>query len=200
VNLTRAGSGNPGATNAYRVLGAGAGVGVLFLDIAKGTAAVVVARAMGMREPVCVAAGAAAVLGHVAGPFSGWKGGKGTATTAGAFLALAPEAVAIAAGIWAVTFALSRIVSASSVLAALALPLSLQLAGAAGGGESVLVAAWCVAALVVLRHRANLARMAGCREPRFKFRRGEGSATGRSSDGRGPGGDSPGAASGDAEM
>ncbi|OLC56351.1 MAG: hypothetical protein AUH92_00380 [Acidobacteria bacterium 13_1_40CM_4_69_4] len=156
VDLRAVGSGNVGATNLARALGYGAGAAGLLLDAAKGAAAVLLARAIlgGATAP----AGAAimAVAGHAFSPFLRFRGGKGVATSAGAFAVLAPRATLAALGVFAVVVGLGRVVGLGSVLAALTLPVAAHLLGAE---REVTGAAAVVAALVVVRHRDNLVRL-----------------------------------------
>lgn len=137
LDLRSHGSGNLGATNAFRVLGKGPGSLVLLADVAKGVAAVVLLPKLGHASrfaalfsdsPVeqawwpCVL-GLAAVLGHSYTVFLGFKGGKGVATSAGVFLGLAPWATLVVLGIFLVVFLATRMVSAGSLAAAAALPM-----------------------------------------------------------------------------
>ncbi len=175
VNLLEEGSRNPGATNAIRVLGPGLGVPVLLLDVAKGLVAVLAGgRLAGGGESAALACGAAAILGHVFPPALGFRGGKGVATAAGAFVALAPAATGAAVAVFALVLVAFRYVSAASMTAAVTLPLALWRFHASG---VLLVAGVVVAALVVLRHRANLARLAAGTESRVRFGSRKGAAS-----------------------
>src|SRR5215211_7879680 len=121
-DVRETGSGGTGATNVTRRAGKGVGVLTLLLDLLKGAAAVLVARALpGAGEVaqwwVC-AAGAAAVLGHVFPVWLRFRGGKGVATGLGVFLMLAPLATLCAALIFAVVVWLWRYVSLGSMAAA----------------------------------------------------------------------------------
>ena len=167
VDLARHGSGNPGATNAMRVLGPALGIPVLLLDVAKGFAAAWVGgRFAGGGEGMSLACGAAAIAGHVWPIALRFRGGKGVATTAGVFLALAPAATGIAAGLFVVVLFAFRYVSAASIAASVALPAALA---GLGASRIVLGVAGVVAALVVVRHRANLARLAAGTEHRIRL-------------------------------
>ncbi len=175
VNLLEHGSRNPGATNAIRVLGPALGVPVLLLDVAKGLAAVLAGgRLGGGTETAALACGAAAILGHVFPPALGFRGGKGVAAAAGAFLALAPAATGAAFAVFALVLVAFRYVSAASMAAAVTLPLGLWRFHASRG---VLFAGVVVAVLVVVRHRANLARLAAGTESRVRFGSGRGAAS-----------------------
>jgi len=179
VDLRRHGSGNLGASNAYRVLGAGAGISVLALDVVKGTAAVLLAGCMASRAGVDAAewlkgaAALGAVSGHVWTVFLRFRGGKGVATAAGAFLGLAPLATLIAVAVWLVLVAATRIVSVGSMAGALALPISVYFVGRRGDsipGSSLGPSFWLAlaAAVVVLtRHRSNIRRLVEGNENRL---------------------------------
>jgi glycerol-3-phosphate acyltransferase PlsY len=158
---TAAGSQNPGATNAYRLGGRRAGALVLALDAAKGAVAAGAGWAIG-GHCLGVACGAAAVVGHCLPVTRGLRGGKGVATAAGAAVVLEP-AVSLGVGIlFLVVARVGRRASVASVLAAVALPIGV----AVRGRPLAEVAMWAgVAALVVVRHRSNLARLVAGTEP-----------------------------------
>jgi glycerol-3-phosphate acyltransferase PlsY len=167
VDIRRFGSGNVGATNLARALGLGRGLCGLLLDAAKGAAAVALARALGggaAHPDADAVAGAAAVAGHVFSPFLRFRGGKGVATGAGAFAVLAPWPTLLALGVFSAALAIGRMVSLGSVLAAATLPLAAALGGC---DRAVVLSALAVAALIVARHRGNLARIAQGAEHRI---------------------------------
>jgi glycerol-3-phosphate acyltransferase PlsY len=170
VDLRSKGSGNLGATNAIRVLGARAGVPVLLADVGKGFAAAAGIPALlgGGGAALPLICGAAAIAGHVWTPFLRFRGGKGVATAGGVFLALAPRGVGIAALAFAVTFLASRYVSLASMVAAVVLPLALW---GTGASRPILLAGVGICALVLVRHRANLSRLAAGTEHRVRFGR-----------------------------
>lgn len=182
-SLRTEGSGNPGFTNAWRILGPRAAVPVLVADIAKGVVAVlVVAPALGGGSPlghtgIRLAAGLAAVAGHIWPLFARFRGGKGVATASGVFLALSPLATLAAAAVWCALVGATRIVSVGSVASALVLPwgvlLETRRAGTAQPSALVLAAA-VVAGLIVVRHRSNLRRLVTGTESRFGARPGQG--------------------------
>ena len=167
VDLRTQGSRNPGATNAIRVLGPRIGVPVLALDILKGYLAVAtIAPLAAAGEGGRVACGAAAVVGHVWPAVLRFQGGKGVATAGGVFLGLAPAATAIAAAVFVITLLVGRWVSVASMAAAVALPLALYWRGAALPVE---VAGLATTVLVLLRHRANVVRLAAGTEGRVRL-------------------------------
>jgi glycerol-3-phosphate acyltransferase PlsY len=117
-----------------------------------------------------VALGVAAVVGHVCSPYVRFRGGKGVATAAGMFLALAPLAVALSALIWAATLWLSGYVSVASLTVAALLPVWVWLTVP---DEAYTVwAAVAVAALILYAHRANIRRLSAGSEHRFRTRKG----------------------------
>lgn len=158
-NLLTEGSGNIGATNAFRVLGPVVGTVVLILDIAKGAAAVWVSREMNGVDPIC---GLAAIIGHTFSPFLKFRGGKGVATGLGVFLMLAPKPTFAAIGMFILALAITRRVSIGSCLAALTLGVSTPVFSRdiflIGVTEIVVV-------LVLFRHRSNIRRIIHGDEP-----------------------------------
>ncbi len=153
-DIRAAGSGNIGAANALRTLGKRGAVAVLVLDGLKGALAVVAGRALG-GDGLAVAAALAAVAGHCFSPFLHFRGGKGVATNFGAVIALAWPA-GIAFGIvWLAAVTLTGFASLGSMLASIAMLLVLGffigLPGTIYGGLSAI--------LIVVMHRANLARL-----------------------------------------
>jgi glycerol-3-phosphate acyltransferase PlsY len=179
-SLRAEGSGNPGFTNAWRILGPRAAVPVLIADIAKGVIAVLVVAPLLGGCPsalgptgIRLAAGLSAVAGHVWPVFARFRGGKGVATACGVFLALSPLATLAAAAVWCALVAATRIVSVGSIAASLVLPwgvlLEARRAGTAQASALVLVSA-AVAALIVIRHRSNVGRLVAGTESRFGAR------------------------------
>ena len=185
LDIREHGSGSTGATNVLRVVGKGPALAVFLVDVLKGTAAVLLAKAV--LEPAVVgaggpgwsvdtwvvAAGLAALAGHIWPVWLGWKGGKAVATGLGMLLGLTWPVGLACFGIFLTVLSLSRIVSLSSVVAALALPL-LMLAWFGSGGlrPAYLALALITTLLVVWRHRANLQRLLEGTEPRLGEKRG----------------------------
>jgi glycerol-3-phosphate acyltransferase PlsY len=157
-DIRTVGSGNAGATNVLRAHGKGLAVAVALLDVAKGTAAVLLVRLVTADPRYAAAAGLAAVLGHVFPLFSGFRGGKGVATAVGAFLALAPLATVICLAVFLLIVAVSRYVSLGSVVAIVLLPPTAGLLSRAP--RAVVVAAAATALVVVFKHVDNLKRLA----------------------------------------
>jgi acyl phosphate:glycerol-3-phosphate acyltransferase len=175
-DVRETGSGGTGATNVTRRAGRGVGVLTLLLDLLKGVAAVLVARALlgpgeGALWWVC-AAGAAVVLGHVFPVWLRFRGGKGVATGLGVFLVLAPIATLCAILVFVIVVWLWRYVSLGSIAAASVLPLAVWALGALGVSDrapSPLPALSILgAALIVLKHRANVGRLLRGEESKLK--------------------------------
>jgi glycerol-3-phosphate acyltransferase PlsY len=168
IDLRVAGSGNLGAANVMRTTRPWIGVLVLLLDVGKGAAAVGTARFAGAGEAVTASAAVAAVIGHVYPIWLGLRGGKGVAAACGAFAALAPIATAIATAIFIVTLWSTRYVSLGSILAGVSLT---PLVHVTGASREATLASGVAAALIVLRHRENLVRLARRTERRLGERR-----------------------------
>ncbi len=169
VNLREHGSGNLGATNVYRVVGWHWGILALVLDVAKGTAAVALARVIapaGAAGLVPALAGLCAVAGHMFTPFAGFRGGKGVATGLGIFLGLAPTAAGLALAVWAAVMAFTGWVSVSSGVASIFLPLFVIFTRDGLGPRYpwVLGLAAFTTILILVRHRTNWKRVARGRE------------------------------------
>jgi len=170
-DVRRVGSGNVGATNVLRSAGRGAGALALGLDAAKGAFAVALAERLAPDHPwLAAAAAASAVVGHSFPVFLGFRGGKGVATGLGAFVVLEPLAAVIAVLVFGLAVAATRYASLGSLLGALALAL---LTLVFRGLDAVAVSALATAALVALRHHANLRRLLAGSEPRLGAGRGE---------------------------
>jgi glycerol-3-phosphate acyltransferase PlsY len=158
-DLRGSGSGNPGATNAGRVLGVKWGVVVGVLDVAKGYLPTWLTLHFA-GATVAVVVGLAVVAGHMFSPFLRGKGGKGVATALGAMLALAPWYALVAVVTFAIGILVFRITGVGSMLTCAVLVLTgilgaLGLLGDALGGQHPEWVA-LVGALVLWRHRVNL--------------------------------------------
>lgn len=164
------GSGNIGATNAIRAMGPRWGGLVFALDTAKGAGAALLG---GGHMPTALAAGAAAIIGHVFSPWAGFKGGRGVATSLGVFLALLPIPALLGLAVWIVLFAITRRVSVGSLGAAVAYPLLvLWLAPHDSYRTAMIVAAVLIASLLIVRHIPNIKRLiAGTEAPSFGGKR-----------------------------
>jgi acyl phosphate:glycerol-3-phosphate acyltransferase len=159
TDLRAIGSGNPGATNAGRAFGWPVGVLVGVLDVLKGFLPVLAFELLGAPVAALVA-GLAAVLGHVTSPWLRGRGGKGVATSLGAVLAVQPLWAVPVLVVFGVVLAVTRRVGLSSVSGALLLVPAALLVHDRPAEVAFAVA---LTALVVVRHRRNLADVAGSR-------------------------------------
>ncbi len=161
ADLRASGSGNPGATNAGRVLGVRWGVVVGLLDVLKAfLPAVVVLGWLGLR--LALVAGLAVVLGHMFSPFLGGRGGKGVAAALGAMLAVAPWVALGAVLLFGAVVAVVRTIGRASVLTCLALAVVGVLGGLSVPGVAAVLepeTGWWLLALsllVISRHHRNI--------------------------------------------
>jgi len=178
ADVRESGSGGTGATNVSRRAGKLAGVVTLILDASKGAAAVLIAQwalGFGFLSDMygwVAAAAFIAILGHVFPVWLRFRGGKGVATGVGAFLVLAPAAVALAGVLFVLIVMLTRFVSLASMLAAASIPLliwagHLYLRPDADLDLTV-SAASLSALLIIFAHRGNMQRLAQGTESKFK--------------------------------
>ncbi|MCQ0091761.1 glycerol-3-phosphate 1-O-acyltransferase PlsY [Roseovarius sp. M141] len=161
-DLRSIGSGNIGATNVLRTGSKGAAAATLLLDAAKGAVAVLLARWLA-GEDAAQLAGLAAFLGHCFPVWLGFRGGKGVATFLGLMLALAWPVGLLCCAAWLGTALITRISSLSALVAAVSAPVWMLLLGA----TQMLVLGMLLAALILWRHRANIARIRAGAEPKI---------------------------------
>jgi len=170
VDLRKQGSGNLGATNVARVLGAKVGGVVFIADLMKGFLPVYfLPRYTETLQPGLWALvfGVAAILGHVKPIFLlGKGGGKGVATASGVFLALAFVPMLIAEVLWIATFYFTRYVSLASLVGAAVLPVAI-LVLSRDPRSPVFIASVIIASFVFWTHRANIGRLRRGEEHRF---------------------------------
>ena len=164
IDLREIGSGSTGATNVLRHVGKGPALIVFLIDVGKGAAAVLIARALGLGDWIQVLAGLTALAGHIWPVWLGFKGGKAVATGLGLFLGLAWPVGLASFGVFLAVFSLSRYVSLASVLAAISLPL---LMAAGTDSNANLVVALVAMLLVLWRHRSNIKRLINGTEPKL---------------------------------
>jgi glycerol-3-phosphate acyltransferase PlsY len=174
VDLRQEGSGNLGATNAFRVLGWRAALPVVAFDIFKGWLPVVAFPGWAGVDSLgwILGFGAAAIAGHVFSIWAGFRGGKGVATSGGVFLGLAPLGALVSAVVFFVLAFGTRIVSVASMAAALVLPVAVALTPHRGGTGTVIFSA-ALALFVIWAHRTNIGRLLRGEENRFGSARGD---------------------------
>ncbi len=176
ADIRKIGSGNVGATNAMRVLGKGMGILVLFLDVLKGFIAsvfladLILARSEINTELPRILIGLACISGHNWTVFLQFKGGKGIATSLGVLLGLGLRVAGLNAVLgltvatWLAVFILTRVVSVSSVLAGIFLPVYTAFFRLS---TPILITNIVLAAFVIIRHRSNLTRLFQGKETRI---------------------------------
>ncbi|MBU2500918.1 glycerol-3-phosphate 1-O-acyltransferase PlsY [bacterium] len=192
IDLRQHGSGNLGATNVFRTLGPWWGGLCLLLDLAKGAAAVglmtwlVSTWPEGEPTPFRITpdlfrifAGFLAAMGHTFSPFVGFHGGKGVATTGGAFAVLAPYPVILATVAFLSVLASTRLVSLASITAASVLPVAVLFFELTRGRPSLTIIAFVflTCAWVIFRHRSNIVRLQNGTETRIGARSGSNSGS-----------------------
>ncbi len=171
IDLRLHGSNNLGATNVYRVLGWRYAIPVGVIDMLKGAVPVVILGPWSNGPAwFTVALGLAAVLGHMFSPYVRFRGGKGVATAAGMFLALAPLAIGISLLIWILALWLSGYVSVASLTVAVLFPLWVRVT--VPDQPYTFWASVVLALLIIYAHRANIQRLSAGTEHRFRTRKG----------------------------
>lgn len=155
VDVTKEGSGNPGASNVVRLLGWKAGAVVLLLDAAKGALAAGVGLALDGHRGAWLL-GVAAVVGHVFPVWSRFKGGRGVATGAGVFLVVYPGVTVVLAVVWVLIARGLHKASVASLTVAVLAPVIVVLRG---GATIDIVVVSAVAVLLILRHASNVRRL-----------------------------------------
>jgi acyl phosphate:glycerol-3-phosphate acyltransferase len=164
IDLRRAGSGNVGASNVLRTSGVRAALLAMLLDGAKGTIAVMMAQLLSLGIVASVVAACASIVGHVYPVWLRFRGGKGVATAAGAFVMLAPEALGIAAVVFLLAVVVTRFISVGSIAGALTLALVATVTDVPG---VVAIGATASTIIIIYRHRENLVRLVAGTERRI---------------------------------
>lgn len=172
IDIRTVGSGNAGATNAARVLGKWGFISVFTIDLLKGflpTYLLYYISAFESKE-IALVMGIVLVLGHTYTVFLGFRGGKGVATGAGVFLALAPIEMGIAFAVFIITFLITRMVSAGSILGSLALLISVLIMS---DWFALKVMTAIVVLFVIFKHRSNIVRILKGQENKFERKKKE---------------------------
>lgn len=165
VDIRKHGSGNAGATNVFRVVGKVPGIIVLILDVLKGVIAVALLSEVFFNNTIGVTLGLelykillglSVISGHVWTVFLKFKGGKGVATTAGVLMALAPKVIILCLLVWAIVFAIFRIVSVASIVASISMPIFAVIFY-----QSIFFVLFCVLLAIgsTYKHKANIKRL-----------------------------------------
>ena len=170
IDIREHGSGNAGGTNTFRVLGWKAGSVVTLIDILKGFVATAYISthvfygtvADIQVEYIMIFCGFSAIIGHIWTCFANFKGGKGVATAAGMMIGLYPETMAISLGLFVICLFTSKIVSLSSMTAAISIPIILTFSVELFGkttSATLMNFSVIIAVLIVFTHRSNIKRM-----------------------------------------
>ncbi|PLY03031.1 MAG: acyl-phosphate glycerol 3-phosphate acyltransferase [Desulfuromonas sp.] len=166
-DIRKAGSGNIGATNVYRVAGRKLGVITLIGDCLKGVIPVLVAQQFfGLEQGALGLVALAAFLGHCYPVYLGFKGGKGVATALGIFLVLSPLTILVDLILFALILWKWRFISLASISAAAATPFLLLYFSRS---LPLFFATLIIAGMVIWRHRANIERLCNGSENRFNI-------------------------------
>ena len=179
IDIRKSGSGNIGATNAWRVLGKTAGLSVLALDVIKGVLPVIFisrinpgATAIMPQELFLILLGVSCICGHNWTVFLQFKGGKGIATTLGVLIGLSFKiaGLKLILGLiiltWILAFTILRIVSAASILSAVFLPIYMLIFRQS---KTLIYSSLLLSVFVIIRHKSNLIRLFQGKESRLKF-------------------------------
>ncbi|ABX09312.1 glycerol-3-phosphate 1-O-acyltransferase PlsY [Prochlorococcus marinus] len=168
IDLRKVGSGSTGATNVLRHVGKKAALIVFLIDVSKGIGSILIAKSLFLSPSFHVICGIAALSGHIWPIWLNWKGGKAVATGLGVFLGISWQVGLASLGIFMAVLSSSKIVSLSSISAAISLPilmfLSLQEASFL---NAYIIASFAAMIMVLWRHRANLKRLLNGDEPRI---------------------------------
>lgn len=164
-DLRQFGSKNIGATNAWRVIGAKAGILIFLLDFLKGAISVALAKNFVGNEWLMVGAGLLAILGHTFSIFLNLHGGKGVATGLGVIAVMMPKVTAIVFATWLIIFFITRYVSLASIIAAALTPVS---AYYFDEPIAFIIFGTAAALFIIIRHKDNIKRLIQGNENRFK--------------------------------
>lgn len=182
IDLREHGSGNLGASNTFRILGGRIAIVVLLLDVGKGFIPVDLAGRIVLSGGATgshwlpIVAMFFAILGHLYSPYLGFAGGKGIATSAGAFAALVPWAFVGAISVFAAVLAARRIVSLASLAGATSLPVFVFVTGRLGLEPwhwSLQAVTIVIAVMIFINHRGNIQRLRSGTEPPLARRGGD---------------------------
>lgn len=175
IDIREHGSGNIGATNVFRTLGKNYGIPCFLLDFAKGFVPAFCVKKflknddLSVVETAAICAAIGSIFGHVFTCFLKFKGGKGVATAAGSFMGLAWFPLSLALGAWIICMFIFRIVSLSSIIAALVPPAIVWIDPLDHKYSlAIKILFSVVGVLVVLRHKANIKRLLKGEEPSFR--------------------------------
>ncbi len=168
IDLREKGSGSTGATNVLRHVGKKAALIVFIIDVSKGIAAVLIAKLFNLNEIFQVATGITSLAGHIWPIWLRWRGGKAVATGLGIFLGLSWQVGLASLGIFLSVLSITRIVSLSSVISSVSLPILMVISFQGNNSSPAYIIVSIIAmGLVIWRHRSNLRRLIAGTEPKL---------------------------------
>ncbi len=167
IDLRELGSGSTGATNVLRHVGKFPALIVFLFDVFKGIAAILLSRALQLDEFWQIAAGVSSLSGHIWPIWLKGKGGKAVATGLGVFLGISWQVGLGSLGIFLISLTIWRIVSLSSIFAAISLPILMYFHFKENISTAYLLISFIAMALVLWRHRSNLIRIKNGNEPKI---------------------------------
>ena len=168
IDLRETGSGSTGATNVLRHIGKTPALIVFLIDVGKGMAPVLFAKALNLEDAWQVIAGISSLTGHIWPVWLKWKGGKAVATGLGLFLGLSWPVGLASLGIFLIVLSFSKIVSLSSVIAAISLPILMFYSFSNQNISYVYLSVSLISmAMVLWRHRTNINRLRKGTEPKL---------------------------------
>lgn len=162
------GSGNLGATNTFRTLGAKAGIAVTVFDILKGTAATMIPYYIATDIHPLVF-GVIAVIGHMFPIFAKFKGGKAVATSGGILLGYQWPLFLLAVAVLLIALKITKMVSLSSIILAVVAVIYTVIYTFYSQDYPFLIVILILAGFIIYRHRANIARIKAGTEPKIKW-------------------------------
>ena len=169
IDIREVGSGSTGATNVLRHVGKFPALLVFLIDVGKGTSAVLISKELTSFESLHAAAGLIALVGHIWPIWLKWKGGKAVATGLGMFLGLSWNVGLGALSIFIIVFLSSKLVSLSSIIAALSLPILMIINLQSDFKITYFLISLIAMLIVIWRHRSNIKRILNGTEPKINI-------------------------------
>ncbi|MCM8764512.1 MAG: glycerol-3-phosphate 1-O-acyltransferase PlsY [Candidatus Omnitrophica bacterium] len=169
VDIRTKGSGNIGATNAFRVLGPVPGIFTFILDVLKGAFPIILMRSIyetNLNQLILISTGFAAILGSKFSIFLKGRGGKAVNCSFGVILAIMPIEALISLFLWTLVFIITGYVSLASMTAAIGLPVFLWLLRK---DPILIITGFLICAVIITAHKGNIKRLMQGKENRFNL-------------------------------
>lgn len=154
IDIRKEGSGNIGASNAFRVLGVKIGILVMFFDIFKGFLPVYITKNYNYNEYILFTIGFFAIIGHMFPIFLKFKGGKGVATTAGVFLAITPKSTILCIALWSILALITKIASISSITVSILFPILVYYLDKSS--QLTIIISILLSSFIIIMHHKNI--------------------------------------------